>query len=244
MAIRSKTFTPNTILKASELNDIAANGVVQIATSADLSDTGLLSVNMVYVVNEAKVRVRKTAGTGIGCWSDPFDGGGNAALVGFTGTSQYTIPSGCKSVDLLIVGGGGNGINDTTGGTGGQVVLTTKTVSSGNVLTISIGGAAAASSVIGPFGTVTANGAAGAVGSADGTYVSGWGWYGGGGGNRDVVYGQAQISKRVGYGGGGVGAAAWGGIATAAQAGAPNSGGGGGAANASGGSGFVGIFVR
>jgi hypothetical protein len=93
MGIRHKLFSPNTVLAADDLTDVANNGVVSIASTADLDDANLANVNVVYVQSETKLRVRKSAGLGIAHWSSPFDSTVPAyyATISKTGYGQFTV---------------------------------------------------------------------------------------------------------------------------------------------------------
>ena len=93
MSLRHKLFSQNTVLAAADLTNVANNGVVQIATTADLDNADLANVNVVYVVSETKLRVRKSAGLGIAHWSNPFDSvtPEYAATVSHTGYGQWTV---------------------------------------------------------------------------------------------------------------------------------------------------------
>ena len=173
-----------------------------------------------------------------------ISGENNAALVGFTGSTSFTVPDGCTSASVLVVGGG-QSATGSPGGRGGQVVTQNVLVTAGEILTVVVGSTNETSSISGSFGTVSdAGGSSGLGASGNGTYVSGFGWYGGGGGTGNPGDPFNNCSPG-GYGGGGGVSKTDGGLFIG-QAGAPNSGGGGGGGTspAAGGSGFVGIFVK
>ena len=197
--------------------------------------------------------------TGSDAWTlVPFAGGSSATLTGFTSSTTYSVPAGRRTMQVLVVGGGsGGGSNGTTndvvyyvGGKGGAVTTQTVSVTAGETLTITIGAGGGGgangttSSIVGSFGTVSAaGGTTRAEGGANGTYVTGWGWYGGSG--PYVQFGGSQ----PGYGPIGAGGAGKGGgpNGVGAQAGDANTGGGGSgggySSSTAGGSGFVGVLV-
>lgn len=72
MAIRHKVFTPNTVFKAAEANDLANNGVIQVGTLIDLDSPDMVNANLAYVVDEKSLRMRIAAGVGKDKWSAPF----------------------------------------------------------------------------------------------------------------------------------------------------------------------------
>lgn len=168
------------------------------------------------------------------------------AVTGFTASTTYVVPANCTQIDILCVGGGHGG-SYPPGGAGGAITQASRGVTAGETLTITVGAGGSANaaggttSISGSFGTVSAAGGSSAPNygvGPNGTYVSTWGWYSGGGG------------ERYWDGGDGGGAAGYNLRNTGSGCNAPaNSGGGGGGAGGgpgagSGGSGFVGIFVR
>jgi hypothetical protein len=169
----------------------------------------------------------------------------DAQLTSFTGSGSYVIPNAASTARILVVAGGG-GAGTRRGGEGGGRQLVDRAVNSGETLTITVGGgggvngAGGGSGVSGSFGTVSSPGGATNLYEAsipNGTFFSGWGWFGGGGGGNNRPAG--TVGWAGGFGGGGNGQDGTG----EPRVGASNRGGGGGS-NRAGGSGFVGIFVK
>jgi hypothetical protein len=130
----------------------------------------------------------------------------------FTGTTNWTAPTGVTSLaSLLVVGGGGNAGGMETnwgpggGGAGGYLAPTNVAVTPGTTYTLTVGGRAGNSSAIG--------------------YTA----YGGGSGGADAQYSNAPYPNRVGgNGGSGGGGGSFNGPGGSGTAGQGNNGGTGG----------------
>lgn len=158
--------------------------------------------------------------------------------VKITGTSTWTIPAGVVKVRVTVVGGGGNGVGNGSdgggGGGGGGAAIKILTVTAGNTLGYSIGGAGTASTVYSGsqiISTITGGagsnasgvaGGAGGIGSGGdlnfagsgggaGNYEGDGGFASGTGGNSYLGGGGAGVNSNGGgnagrvYGGGGSG---------------------------------------
>lgn len=244
----SVTWTADTILRVVNYGA----GAMTIAGGAGVTVTNAATTIAQY---QSASIIR----TGSDAWTlVPFAGGSSATLTGFTATTTYTVPAGRRNMQVLVVGGGsGGGTNGTTndvvynvGGKGGTVTTQTVSVTAGETLTITIGAGGgggangSTTSIAGSFGTVSATGGTTrAESGANGTYVTGWGWYGGSG--PYVQFGGSQ----PGYGPIGAGGAGKGGgpNGVGAQGGDANTGGGGSgggySSSTAGGSGFVGALL-
>jgi hypothetical protein len=91
MAIRFKSFTPMTVFKAQEANDLANNGVIQVSTYNDLDDPSLELANLAYVLDEHSLRMRVTPGVGKANWSAPFSSRRRQQGVTHTGVGAFTV---------------------------------------------------------------------------------------------------------------------------------------------------------
>jgi len=142
------------------------------------------------------------------------------------GTSQWTVPSGCNYVEVLVVAGGGSGGNIASGGggAGGLIYNPSFPVTPGQSLTVTVGNGGASALLNGGnsvFSTITATGggagaAWGAPSNKDGGSGGGAGFVGGspsalGLGTPGQGHNGASCTggyNNVGKGGGGGGAGA------------------------------------
>jgi large repetitive protein len=152
-----------------------------------------------------------------GCGSPVVSGPNSIVTCAFTGsTSTFTVPAGVVAVALAVAGAaGGSSAEGIPGGNGGQEQATLP-VTSGDVLTVLVGGHGAPVAA-GGFG------GGGAAGAPDG---------GSGGGGSFVYEGQGNLLAAAGGGGGGSG-----GCCLGASGGGPVGGTGGNTAPATGGGG-------
>jgi hypothetical protein len=172
----------------------------------------------------------------------------------FTASGGTSVPDWATKMYYLVVGGGGTNL-------GGQVVQGDTAVTGSTSLTVTVGGAAANSSLaISGGSTFTATGAGGTGTGADGQGNAGTqptapfnvGYFGGGGGTSQgftlraaVDFGPPAVTCSLhgngGFGGGGASSSSGSGdsgtVSRPARNGAPNSGGAGG--GIAGGSGIV-----
>jgi len=100
-----------------------------------------------------------------------------------TGTSAtWTIPTGITKVRITVVGGGGNGNGNAGGGGGGTAIKVLTSLTPGNTLLYTVGGAQATSQVASGTQTITTVSATGgAAPTGDGS-----GGFGGIGSNGDL----------------------------------------------------------
>jgi hypothetical protein len=163
---------------------------------------------------------------------------GNYIYHTFTSNGSFTIdslPSGTKSVDVLVVGGGGGGgFDGAGGGGGGQVATSTISISSSNsyVITVGNGGAYATTG-----GSKATSGGFSKISSGATDLVIALG--GGGGGSKNSAGTDASGSSTIATGGGGGHGSYAGGTGNstfgyAGGSGVSNAGGGGGGAASAG----------
>ena len=120
---------------------------------------------------------------------------GNYCIHTFTsGTSNFSVPSGSLSCDILVVGGGGGTANSSTGGGGGGGgVLYNAGVSITGVISVVVGlGGTAASGSNSSFGAIVATG-----GGYGANYCSGGG-AGGSGGGSGTANGGSDLPGGIG----------------------------------------------
>lgn len=120
MAIRWKSYAPNTVLKAVEVQDLADNGVLQIDTVTDLDDANLVNANVVFVVAEHKLYTRVAPGVGADKWSVFSPGlsglGGWADVTATTGNPTKHEYTDADGNDWTAYEWTGDGTVTTTGG--------------------------------------------------------------------------------------------------------------------------------
>jgi hypothetical protein len=158
----------------------------------------------------------------------------------FTTSTSWTVPSGVTKVDYVVVaGGGGGGYYGGGGGAGGFLTATGYSVTSGNVLTVTIGNGGAGSTSSSSrgtnggnsvFATITATGGGGGASSGSSSGAAGGSgggaYYGGSAGAGTSGQGYAggigvrtSSTPRYYYSGGGGGASAAGSAASGTAAG-------------------------
>jgi hypothetical protein len=156
-------------------------------------DTGSIVNN---AVTPAKMSRTGTSGqvlTSGGAGADPsyttlVSGGGKGQA--FTSNGTFTIPTGITTIKVTVVGGGGNGGSATFAGTcntgsggggggGGAAISYLTSLSPGNTLSVTVGGAGGTSSVASGTQSIST---ISATGGATGTTQTGSSWVSGGAG--------------------------------------------------------------